>query len=153
MRKFEIIKKYINEIREDFKMPCRSTKASAGYDIFNNTGEEIVLNPGEISKPVTTYLKALFPDNEVLQIYPRSSHGFKYSLKLVNSVAIIDADYALAENEGEIFLKFHNQSPNKRLEIGSGEAMAQAIFTTYLTTDNDDKTVGGLRTGGIGSTT
>jgi dUTP pyrophosphatase len=151
MRKFELLNKYIGI--EDFKMPCRSTKASAGYDIFNNTGEEIVLIPGQMSVAITTKLRAIFPESEVLQIYPRSSHGFKYSLKLANSVGIIDSDYALADNEGEIFLKFHNQSPSKRLVIKPGEAMAQAIFTSYLTTDDDEQTVGGKRTGGIGSTT
>ena len=152
MRKFSILKKYENVVNEKFKMPCRSTKDSAGYDIFNNTGSEIVLEPGEISRPITTHLKAYFPNDEVLKIYPRSSHGFKYSLKLANSVAIIDSDYALADNDGEIFLKFHNQSPDKTLVVKPGEAMAQGIFQKYLTTDDDELTVGGTRTGGIGST-
>ncbi|MFQ9801334.1 MAG: hypothetical protein ACLR23_23245 [Clostridia bacterium] len=37
-----------------------------------------------------------------LGIYIRSSLGFKYGVRLVNSVAVIDADYAWADNEGHL---------------------------------------------------
>ena len=41
----------------------------------------------------------------MLEIYPRSSIGFKYQTMLANTVGIIDSDYFYAENEGHIFIK------------------------------------------------
>jgi dUTP pyrophosphatase len=53
--------------------------------------------------------------------------------------------------EGEIFVKLHNQG-NDTLTIGIGEAMAQMMFQKYLIADDDESTVGGDRLGGFGST-
>lgn len=153
-RKFHVVSKYVGtEATANFIMPRRSTKRSAGYDIYNNTGKDITLMPGELSSAITTMLKIEMEPTDVCMFYVRSSHGFKYSVKLANSTGIIDSDYFNNNsNEGECFAKFHNQG-DKELVIKSGEAMAQAIFTSYLTTDDDADTVGGLRDGGIGSTT
>jgi dUTP pyrophosphatase len=149
-RKFEVISKY--SFSDEIKMPRRSTSKSAGYDIYNNTGYDIILEPGQLSDPITTYLKCRMADDNVLLILPRSGHGFKYSVRLANTVGVIDADYYNNENnEGEIFLKLHNQG-EKTLVIKPQEAMCQGIFVSYLTTEDDEDTVGGTRMGGIGST-
>ena len=174
-RGFEIVSKYENEFtftqdefnthideinntdytgptKRLFKMPARGTKKSACYDIFNNTGEDIVLEPGEISGAITTYVKAYMLDDEVLMAYVRSGHGFKYSVRLANSTGIIDADYYNNPgNEGEMYVKLHNQG-DKTLLIPAGEAMSQFMFQKYLITDDDADTVGGDRDGGFGST-
>ncbi len=151
-RGFELISKYNEEFKEkEFKYPRRATKLSACYDIFNNTNNDITLAPGELSEAITTYLSSYMLDDEVLMAYVRSGHGFKYSVKLANSVGIIDADYRFAKNFGEIFIKLHNQG-EKTLVIPKGEAMAQVMFQKYLVTDDDNKTVGGKREGGFGST-
>ena len=152
-RGFELVSKYSETFKEDeFKMPSRGTKKSACYDIFNNSGETIILQPGEMSGAITTYIKGYMLDDEVLMAYVRSGHGFKFSVRLANSTGIIDADYYNnSKNEGEIFIKLHNQGL-KVLEIPAGEAMAQFMFQKYLLADNDEETVGGERKGGIGST-
>ena len=108
LRGFEIVSKYEND--DNIKEPIRATKLSAGYDLFNNTGSEIVIDPGELSEAITTKIKSYMQPGEFLAIYPRSGHGFKYSVRLANSVGIIDADYYNnSKNEGEIFIKLHNQ--------------------------------------------
>ncbi len=152
-RGFELVSKYISEAEfRQFKEPARATKFSACYDIFNNTNTDITILPGELSSAITTNLKAYMNDDEVLMAYVRSGHGFKYSVRLANSTGIIDKDYYNNEkNEGEIFVKFHNQGPTT-LVIKQGEAMAQFMFQKYLVTDNDSDTVGGIREGGFGST-
>ena len=174
-RGFEIVSKYENEfvfsqdeyekqidelnkdeqpasVKRLFKVPARGTKKSACYDIFNNTGDNIVLEPGEISGAITTYVKSYMLDDEVLMAYVRSGHGFKYSVRLANSTGIIDCDYYNnSGNEGEMYVKLHNQG-DKRLLIPPGEAMAQFMFQKYLITDDDEQTVGGNRNGGFGST-
>ena len=82
-------------------------------------------------------------------IVPRSGLGFKYKLRLNNTVGIIDADYALSPNEGHIFVRMTNES-DKKLEINKGEAYAQGIFVKYCITSDDDTT--DERRGGLGST-
>lgn len=150
-RKFEIVSKY-KEHASTIVMPHRATKYSACYDIFNNTGEDIVIAPGGISDAISTYIKIKMEPDEVCKFFVRSGHGFKYSVKLVNSTAIIDQDYYdNAKNEGECFVKFHNQG-TKELTIKAGEGMAQAMFQKYLITEDDEATVGGERIGGLGST-
>lgn len=155
-RGFQIVSKYNNTTAKDlmdrFQMPRRGTKTSAGYDVFNNTGNSITIEPGNESPAISTYLKAYMLDDEMLTGHVRSNHGFKFSLLLANGTAIIDSDYYNNEkNEGEIFVKFRNHG-NKTVIIAPGEGMAQFIFQKYLLTDNDEVTVGGNRTGGLGST-
>lgn len=70
-------------------MPVRSTKRSAGYDFFNNTGFDIMLEPGEISNLIPLGVKSYMQFDEYLTIVPRSSLG-KYSTRLANSIGIID---------------------------------------------------------------
>ena len=78
-------------------LPCRATAGSAGYDFFSPKGYKIAA--GETVKiPTGVWVK--IENGWVLQIFPRSSLGFKYRLTLNNTVGIIDADYYNADNEG-----------------------------------------------------
>ena len=90
-------------------------------------------------------------DEYVLQIFPRSSLGFKFRLQLDNVVGIIDSDYYNACNEGHIMIKISNLSfEEKKVELVRGEAFIQGIFLTYGKTI-DDNTYD-VRKGGLGST-
>ena len=130
--------------------PKRSTKKSAGYDIFSPIdfrlapGEEILIKLG---------IKAYMQDDEYLMIVPRSGLGFKFYSRLANTVGIIDADYYNNEdNEGEIAVKIRNESTDKELIVEKGKAICQAIFMKYLLVDGDSTDEGGERKGGFGST-
>ncbi|MDO5399254.1 MAG: deoxyuridine 5'-triphosphate nucleotidohydrolase, partial [bacterium] len=68
----EILKIYNN-----IKLPERATKCSAGYDFF--TPVSYHLTPGE-SVLIPTGIKCNINFGWVLQIYPRSGHGFKYGV-------------------------------------------------------------------------
>ena len=143
IERYELAEDYL-----DIKLPRRATEKSAGYDIYSPCFFQLV--PGETIK-IPTGIKVYMQDNEVLQIYIRSSLGFKYDVVLSNSTGIIDADYYNnPNNEGSIWIKLINHG-DKTLEIDKGEAFAQGIFSTYLVTDGD-KPVAEERTGGIGST-
>lgn len=152
-RGFEIVSKYESE-SENIKMPFRATENAAAYDIVNNTDNDIVLNAGETSEAISTKLKVYMQRDEVLKLFPRSGHGFKYLVRLANSVGIIDADYYNNNgNEGEIFVKLTNpERSGKTLIIKRGEGMVQGMFQKVLFTDDDGDTVGGTRVGGLGST-
>lgn len=132
------------------KLPKRATKYSAGYDIF--TPCDIRLAPGE-EITIPTGIKAYMEFDEVLNIYPRSGQGFKYFIRLANTVGIIDSDYYNnAKNDGHIFVKLRNEG-NEGFFVPHGTAIAQGIFSKYLLTSNDTFTGStNVREGGLGST-
>lgn len=131
------------------KTPKRATTGSAGYDIF--APFDITIPPKGTVK-VPTGIRILLDDDKFLAIYPRSGLGFKYKMQLYNSVGIIDSDYAHSDNEGHIWCKFYNDSPDgKTIAIKKGEAMCQGIIQEFFTTENDSSD--GIRNGGFGSTT
>ena len=134
---FEQFKKDIRDdknLYESVKLPVRSSKNAAGYDFY--LIEDIILKPNEIIK-IPTGIKAYFNDDEVLLIVVRSSMGFKYNIRLVNQVGVIDSDYYNNEsNEGHIFIKLQNEG-KETVNFKAGERFAQGIFMKYLLTDSD----------------
>ena len=152
MRKFEIISQKEIEKNKDLKLenivlPKRQTAKSAGYDFY--LPYDIFLNSGEM-KVVATGIKASLEDDEVLEIYIRSSMAIKKGLFLANQVGIIDADYYNnPDNEGHIMIAIKNMSSNG-VSLNKGERIAQGVFKKYLVTDDDNSTE--IRLGGIGST-
>ncbi|MBQ9035958.1 MAG: dUTP diphosphatase [Erysipelotrichaceae bacterium] len=131
---------------DSIELPKRATKGSAGYDF--HMPFEMTINPGETYK-IPTGIRSEIADGWVLQIFPRSSLGFKYKLQLDNTVGIIDSDYYHADNEGHIIIKVTNNS-DKVLELKQGDRFAQGIFIPYGITVDDDSNE--ERTGGFGST-
>lgn len=135
-----------NKLYEEYNLPIRKTKYSAGYDFL--AIEDIEINPGEIKKIPTGY-KAYFGIDEMLMILVRSSMGFKYNIRLCNQVGIVESDYYNnADNEGHLFVVLQNEG-DKVFKVKKGEAYAQGIFTKFLTCGDE---VEDIRTGGIGST-
>lgn len=160
---FEVVSKYahlkeegveVEGKRLPFLMPRRATEGSAGYDFYNNSGGDIVIAPGETVK-INTYIKSYMPVEVVLELLPRSSHGFQNLVRLANTVGVIDSDYYNnPDNEGLIFVKITNpERSGSTLKIPHGEAMCQGLFKGLYFTDDDAETRGGKRGGGIGSTT
>ena len=84
---------------------------------------------------------------KIYHITVKKNHNF-----FGNGLCLHNCDYYNnTKNEGECFVKFHNQG-TQDMTIKAGEAMAQAMFQKYLLTDDDTDTVGGDRMGGFGST-
>ena len=143
MRDFEKIsfEQFCKDIKDDrklydsYKLPTRSSSKTAGYDFY--LIEDVTLNPGEIVK-IPTGIKAYYGDDEVLFLIVRSSTGFKYNIRLVNQVGVIDADYYNnSSNEGHMFVKLQNESDNV-YTFKAGDRLVQGIFMKYLTTDSDN---------------
>ncbi len=144
MRKFEKIsfeefKKSIKDdqnLYENYKLPSRNSTNAAGYDFY--LLEDIEIGPNEIVK-IPTGIKACFNPDEVLLLIVRSGTGFKYNIRLVNQVGVVDADYYNNENnEGHLFVKLQNES-DKVLNFIAGDALVQGVFIKYLTTDDDQQ--------------
>ena len=133
---------------EMIKLPTRATSGSAGYDFF--APFRIELAPGE-SLAVPTGIRARIDDGWVLMLYPRSGLGFKFSMRLDNTVGVIDSDYYHSDNEGHIIAKITNGSSDKTLVVEPGKGFIQGVFTGFgITTDDETD---GVRNGGFGSTT
>jgi len=146
---FEEFKKDIKDdkkIYDEYMLPVRKTKNSAGYDFL--AIEDLEIKPGEIKKIPTGY-KAKFQCDEMLMIFVRSSMGFKYNVRMTNQVGIIESDYYNnIDNEGHMYVSLQNEG-DKVFKISKGDAYAQGIFVKFLTCGEE---VNEIRTGGIGST-
>ena len=135
---------------ENITMPKRSTEFSAGYDIC--TPVDIVIPPHE-RRVVPTGIKVVFTPEEMLtwhlQMYVRSSVGFKQGVVLTNGTGIIDPDYQFADNDGDMMLALWNRS-DKLVKYKAGDRICQAVFCIHGLTSDDE--AGGRRIGGVGST-
>lgn len=140
--------KRAEKVYEAIVLPKRATAGSAGYDFFSTC--DVTLQPGESVK-IPTGIRAYMEPGWVLMLYPRSGLGFRYRMQLANTVGVIDSDYYGSDNEGHILIKITNDSRDgKVLQIKTGDAFAQGIFTEYGITEDDD--VETTRNGGFGST-
>lgn len=132
---------------EKIELPRRGTLYSAGYDI--RTPAAYRVEPGQ-NLVIPTGLRIAMEEDMWLGIYIRSSLGFKYQVRLSNSVTVIDADYYGADNEGHLRISLYNGG-DRPLALAAGDAFAQGILQKYYKTD-DDEPVQKVRKGGIGST-
>ena len=153
MRKFEKVsidefsKYYDKTMYEEYDLPKRMTRHSAGYDFLAIEG--FTIKPGEMKKIPTGY-KATFGNDEMLMILVRSSMGFKYNVRMTNQVGIIESDYYNnIDNEGHMFVSLQNEG-DRDFVVKKGEGYAQGIFTKFLICDDDITT--NERKGGLGST-
>ena len=144
MRHFALVK----GAPADTKLPTRKTKGSAGYDFYLPC--DVALEPYGDSPIIQTGVKAYMPEDEVLLLFVRSSVGIMKNVTLSNSVGVIDASYCdNPDNEGNIGLKLHNNSPHT-VTFKKGERIMQGVFVKYGVVDDDNVTE--ERKGGIGST-
>ena len=135
----------VKEIYDMIELPTRATSGSAGYDFKTPINHTLGVYKSMI---IPTGIRCKVQSNYVLQLYPRSSLGFKYGMELINTVGIIDSDYYEADNEGHIMIKI--RPTVKQLQLKMGEKFAQGIFLPFGITRDDD--VNTKRSGGIGST-
>lgn len=147
-----IAEEEFNRIYNSIKLPVRSTESSAGYDFFSPIGIHIPANANVI---IPTGIKVdlsscSMPEiKKFLALYPRSSLGFKYGLRLMNTVGIIDQDYyGNPENEGHIIVALHS---DEEFDLEEGMKFCQGIIQPFFTI-TPDEVIEEKRIGGIGST-
>lgn len=157
----------------DAQLPKYMTKNAAGADFFcaetvviPSIWKSLVKAMGACTegfsvdaikgfmKPILVHtgIKAFMQEDEVLEIYNRSSGPKKKGIILANSVGIIDADYYNnLDNDGEIMFAFYNILPFD-VEIKQGERIGQGIFKKVLRPDVGLVVVEDDRKSGFGST-
>lgn len=146
---------------DNIKLPKRSTVKSAGYDFYmpfativhqiepkvdvDNFEAELIYN--EVTVPTGIRFINDTATNLALFCIPRSGLGFKNGLRLMNTVGLIDSDYWMSDNEGEIMVRF---TVDKSVLLDAGKAFMQGVIVPYYVVDDDNTT--GIRNGGFGST-
>ena len=130
----------------DLPLPAYETNGSSGMDLRAWTGEDIVLNPGDI-KLVPTGISISLPVGYEAQVRPRSGLALKHGIGLVNSPGTIDSDY-----RGEIGIIMVNFGREEYI-IRRGDRIAQMVIARIyhariLEVDDLDSTVRG--DGGFG---
>lgn len=139
----ENLSKDIVDLWESIKLPTRSTKGSAGYDFY---APYDILVSDNTPKLFPTGIRFECDEDKFLMCVPRSGLGFKYGVRILNTVGIIDQDYFYSDNEGHIMCKM---IANTYVDIPQGKAFMQGIILPYYKVDDDTQ---GVRNGGFGST-
>lgn len=122
----EVPKDELREIYDAIKLPKRAAAGSAGCDFYAPYG--FTLHPGATEK-IPTGINVKLKNNRFLAILPRSGLGFKYRLRLDNTIGIIDSDYYDSDNEGHIFIKMTNESTtDKAVSIERGWHLPRELF-------------------------
>ena len=142
--KFEKVSENQYKNTEAIKLPTRATAKSAGYDFY--TPIDIDVHAGEYIT-VQTGIRCMIDEDWFLAIVPKSGLGFKYNMRLVNTFAVVDADYYNSDNEGHIMIKF---IADRDFHLNAGDKFCQGIFMKYGITVDDE--ADGVRNGGMGST-
>ena len=131
----------------NIKLPKRATAGSAGYDFYSPITFQLTEENNSIVFP--TGIKCQMEQGWMLMIFPRSSMGFKYGVRLANTTGIIDSDfYNNVLNEGNIQVKLCGVT--EPMIINAGERVVQGILLPYGVAVDDDVTE--TRNGGTGST-
>ncbi len=148
MRQFEVVKpEFRKHPNVELKAPKRATKCSAGYDLYSPIDVQIA---PQTSKLIWTDFKAQFNPNEVMFLVVTSGMG-KKGVMLANTIGVIDSDYYGNEStDGNLGINLYNYGTNPYV-IQAGDKIGQAIFTNFLTVDNEEE-ITTVRTGGFGST-
>jgi len=138
----------IKKLTDTATLPSRGSEYAAGYDLYADVQEKLVIKPHTTVK-VGTGLAMEIPAGYFGGIFARSGLATKEGLRPANCVGVVDADY-----RGEIIVALHNDSDEVRTIVPQ-ERIAQIVILPFLgVTFNEvselSETVRGA--GGFGST-
>ncbi len=134
---------------DEILLPKQATASSAGCDFF--MPYDLEFEPGSKVR-IPTGIRWLTNEEDrrqVLMIFPRSGLGFKYGIRLSNTVGIIDSDYCGSDNEGHIIVSLENPS-EETIYLPAGKPFAQGVVVIYDIPSGAESSE--ARNGGFGST-
>lgn len=109
-------------------IPTRGSEDAAGYDLYANNEQRLLINSGDTVK-VGTGIAMEIPEGYFGAIFARSGLATKQGLRPANCVGVVDSDY-----RGELIVALHNDS-NEPREIMPNDRIAQLVIMPYLTVD------------------
>ena len=120
----------IKKVTDSAVMPRRNSLGAAGYDLFADTNNPIVIKPHETAM-VQSNIAFEIPKGYFGAVYARSGLSTKLGLRPATCVSVIDSDY-----RGSVGLPIHNDSEAERV-IQPYERVAQIVFQKALIVDLD----------------
>lgn len=138
----------ITRLTDTAKLPDRGSEYAAGYDLFADITEDVVIAPHE-TKMIGTGLAMEIPVGYWGGVFARSGLSAKEGLRPANCTGVVDSDY-----RGEVKVALHNDSEVSRT-ITPAEKIAQLVVVPFLAVTFNEvselsETVRGE--GGFGST-
>ena len=138
----------IKKLNEKAKIPTYGTDFSAGADLYNMEGNDVVI---EAHKTVMVPLGFAIeiPEGYAGLVFARSGLASKRGVAPANKVGVVDSDY-----RGECMVALHNHTDSD-VTIEGGERIAQLVIVPFLkaefleAAELSETTRGG---GGFGST-
>lgn len=115
----------IKKLNDKAIIPSRGSEYAAGYDLYANLEDEIVIPAGETVK-VGTGIASEIPNDWFGAVFARSGLATKQGLRPSNCVGVIDSDY-----RGEIIVALYNDSKNDKT-IHNGDRIAQLVVIPFL---------------------
>ena len=106
-------------------IPTRGSSFAAGYDLFADIPEDIIIPPHSTAT-VDTGLKFELPEGYFAGIFARSGIATREGLRPANCVGVCDSDY-----RGNYMVALHNDSEESRT-VKVHEKIAQMIVLPYL---------------------
>lgn len=139
----------IKRITETAMMPERKSIGAAGYDLYVDTNEDVVIPPHS-SVLLPTGIAFSIKSPYFGAIYARSGLSTKKGLRPATCVSVIDSDY-----RGEVKIPLHNDTDTEKV-IVPHERVAQIVFEKALICpiveveelDETDRGVGGFGSSG-----
>lgn len=117
----------VKRLTQTAVIPTRATEGSAGYDLYADIVEQIVVMPRQRVMINTGISIELETRQAAALIYARSGLAVKHGIVPSNCVGVIDSDY-----RGEIIVGLVNQS-EQAYTINPKDRIAQMILTPILT--------------------
>lgn len=123
----------IKKLTDTAKTPTRGSEHAAGYDLYADVKNQVMISPHETAK-IGTGFAIEIPDGYFGAIFARSGLATKEGLRPANCVGVCDSDY-----RGEYIVAIHNDS-NEPRTIDPGERIAQLVVMPYLPVTFDEVT-------------
>ena len=115
----------IKKLTETAKLPTRGSDRAAGYDLYADSVESVLIKPHTTTK-VGTGLAIAIPEGYFGAIFARSGLAAKQGLRPANCVGVCDEDY-----RGEYIVALYNDTDMNRI-IEPGDRIAQLVVLPYL---------------------
>ena len=115
----------VKKLNENATLPTRGSEYAAGWDLYANIEEPLILQPGQLAK-ISSGIAIELPENTFGGVFARSGLSTKKGLRPANCVGVVDEDY-----RGPVIVPLYNDSENPAI-IEPNERIAQLIVLPLL---------------------
>ena len=123
----------IKRLNDKAIIPTRGSSYAAGYDLYANVAENVII-PAHETKKIGTGLAIELPTGYFGAIFARSGLATKLGIRPANCVGVCDEDY-----RGEYIVALHNDTDNPVI-IPPDERIAQLVIVPYLPVEFEEVT-------------